>query len=40
MVWGELLPEAIEQLPRRRSVFGWTGIAFVAMLAFQTWLLA
>jgi hypothetical protein len=39
MVWRELLPEAIDQLPRR-SVVGWTTLAFTAMLAFQTWLLA
>jgi len=39
MVWRELLPEAIDQL-RRRSVVGWTTLAFTAMLAFQTWLLA
>jgi zinc transporter, ZIP family len=40
MVWRELLPEAIEQLPRRRSAIGWVGVAFATMLAFQTWLLA
>ncbi len=40
MVWRELLPEAIEQNPSRRSVVGWTTAAFISMLAFQTWLLA
>jgi zinc transporter ZupT len=40
MVWRELLPEALEQASRRRVAFGWIGVAFVAMLAFQTYLLA
>lgn len=40
MVWRELLPEAIQQSPSRRSVISWVSLAFTAMLAFQTWLLA
>lgn len=40
MVWRELLPEAIQQSPSRRSVISWVSIAFTAMLAFQSWLLA
>ena len=40
MVWRELLPETIRQLPSRRVAVGWTGAAFAAMLAFQTYLLA
>jgi zinc transporter ZupT len=40
MVWRELLPEAIQQSPSRRSVISAASLAFTAMLAFQTWLLA
>lgn len=40
MVWRELLPEAIRQIPTRRAAFGWIGIAFALMLAFQSYLLA
>ncbi len=40
MVWRELLPEALRQLPARRSAFTWTALAFVLMLALQTYLLA
>ena len=39
MVWRELLPETARQMPRRVLV-GYSGTAFVAMLAFQTYLLA
>ncbi len=40
MVWRELLPEAIRQIPSRRTAFGWIAVAFAFMLAFQTYLLA
>lgn len=40
MVWRELLPEALRQIPNRRSALGWIATAFTAMLAFQTYLLA
>jgi zinc transporter ZupT len=40
MVWHELLPETLVQLPSRRSAVGWIGAAFIAMLAFQSYLLA
>ena len=40
MVWRELLPEALRQIPSRRSALGWIAAAFAAMLAFQTFLLA
>ena len=40
MVWRELLPEALRQLPARRTAIAWTAIAFVLMLALQTYLLA
>ena len=40
MVWRELLPEAIQQSSSRRAVISWVSLAFTAMLAFQTWLLA
>ena len=36
----ELLPEAMRQIPNRRSALGWIAAAFTAMLAFQTYLLA
>ena len=39
MVWRELLPEALEQIPRRR-VTGWAAVSFAAMFAFQSYLLA
>ena len=40
MVWRELLPEAIKQIPSRRTAITWILVAFTAMLGFQTWLLA
>lgn len=40
MVWRELLPEAVRQIPSRRVAFGWIAVAFATMLAFQTYLLA
>lgn len=40
MVWRELLPEAIRQIPRRRVTFGWVGLAFASMFGVQTYLLA
>jgi ZIP family zinc transporter len=39
MVWRELLPETARQMPRRALV-GYGGTAFVAMFAFQSYLLA
>jgi ZIP family zinc transporter len=40
MVWRELLPETIRQIPSRRVAFGWIAVAFAAMFGFQTYLLA
>jgi len=40
MVWRELLPEAMRQIPARHTAIAWTGLAFLAMLALQTYLLA
>ena len=40
MVWRELAPEAIRQIPNRATALAWIAAAFAAMLAFQTWLLA
>ncbi len=40
MVWRELLPEAMKQIPSRRTAIIWILVAFTAMLGFQTWLLA
>jgi zinc transporter ZupT len=40
MVWRELLPETIRQVPDRRVAIGWVVIAFAVMLGFQTYLLA
>ena len=40
MVWRELLPETLAQLPSRRAALGWVGFAFATMFAFQTYLLA
>ena len=40
MVWRELLPETLAQLPSRRAAIGWVGFAFATMFAFQTYLLA
>jgi zinc transporter, ZIP family len=40
MVWRELLPETIRQLPSRRTAAGWIAVSFAAMLGFQTYLLA
>jgi zinc transporter ZupT len=40
MVWRELLPEAIQQIPSRRTAVGWIVGAFAAMFGFQTYLLA
>ena len=40
MVWRELLPETIRQIPSRRAAVGWIVVAFAAMLGFQTYLLA
>jgi zinc transporter ZupT len=39
MVWRELLPETARQMPRR-TVVGYTGCSFLAMFAFQSYLLA
>jgi zinc transporter, ZIP family len=39
MVWRELLPETIANLPDRRAAFWWVAASFAAMLAFQTYLL-
>jgi zinc transporter, ZIP family len=40
MVWRELLPETIRQVPQRRVAFAWIAVSFAAMFAFQTYLLA
>jgi len=40
MVWRELLPEAIEQIPNRATALGWIAAACAAMFGFQSWLLA
>lgn len=40
MVLRELLPEALEQVPRRRVAVEWMAGAFAAMFALQTYLLA
>ena len=40
MVWRELLPETLRQIPRTSVAVAWTGAAFAGMLAFQTYLLA
>ena len=40
MVWRELLPDAVRQIPTRRAAFGWIAVAFATMLAFLTYLLA
>jgi zinc transporter ZupT len=39
MVWRELLPEAIEQIPNRATALGWIAAACAAMFGFQSWLL-
>ncbi len=39
MVWRELLPEALSQVPERRIAIGWIALAFVVMFGFQTYLL-
>ena len=40
MVWRELLPETIRQLPDRRIALSWIVLAFAVMFSFQTYLLA
>jgi zinc transporter, ZIP family len=40
MVWKELVPEALVQVPQRRVAVGWIAVSFAAMFAFQTYLLS
>jgi zinc transporter, ZIP family len=40
MVWRELVPEAIKQIPSRGIALAWIAGACAVMLGFQTWLLA
>ena len=40
MVWRELLPETIRQIPNPRIAFGWIALAFAVMFGFQTYLLS
>lgn len=40
MVWRELLPETVRQIPSRRTAVGWIGGSFAVMFGFQTYLLA
>lgn len=40
MVWRELLPETMRQIPNRKVAVAWIVVAFAAMFAFQSYLLA
>ncbi len=40
MVWRELLPEAMNQVPERRVAVVWVVLAFLVMFGFQSYLLA
>jgi zinc transporter ZupT len=40
MVWRELLPETMRQIPNRKVAIAWIAVAFAVMFAFQSYLLA